>query len=217
MSGHSTRCTAQADPLMTVTPPSRSAQYCAERRFRWNDKVADVTAVVHPFEAIDQGSTLQRHAPSVGFHLRMGLEALHRHRQRQVDHIAVLPLALEVGIAADFLEGCQGFAVHLQPGLTAPGGQTYIEGKLHFPLRFDRNLDRALPGITGRLPEHDLGAVHGQRCPAADEQIYVYGPVILGINSARQMPMILRNIGGQHGHPCQAQRLRSLPASSGFS
>ena len=75
----------------------------AQLRFGRNDQVPHLTAVVHGFEAIDQGATLERHPANVGFDLRMGLEALHRHRERQADDIAAPPLSLEAGVAAYWL------------------------------------------------------------------------------------------------------------------
>ena len=73
------------------------AQLC----FGWDDQVPHLTAIVHGFETIDQGATLKRHPANVGFDLRIGLEALHRHREGQADDIAAAPLSLEMGIAAD--------------------------------------------------------------------------------------------------------------------
>ena len=126
-------------------------------RFWWNDEVPHLTAIVHGFETIDQGATLKRHPANVGFDLRIGLKALHRHWEGQADDIAAPPLSLEMGIAADWLERHEWLVVQLQArGSLHQAGQPHVQGKLRFPFRLDRELDLAVPRIVRGLFEQDF-------------------------------------------------------------
>ena len=175
-----------------------------------------MTAVVHGLEAIDKRAALQSHASDVGLDPGMGLDALHGHGQRQLDDIAGPPFSLEMGVAANFLEGRQGIAVDLQPRFATPARQADIEGELRLPLWLDGELDLAVPRITGRLPEHDLDAIDGHGRAAADEQIHVNAAGFLRVDVARQGAHDLQEHRRAARAACHAQRVRSLPRLQGI-
>ena len=189
------------------------AGLCAEFRLGRDHEVADVTVVVCGLEAVDQGAALDRHSPHIGLDLGMGLDALHGHRQQQLNGVATPPHSLETRVAANFLDGRHGPAVHLESRVTAPPGQADVDGKLRFPLRLNEQPDFTVPRVTGLLPEGDLGPVQRDRRAAADELIHIDTVRVHGVDRPRQRAHDLEEHRWTAG---AAMPGPALPALAGF-
>src|SRR3954470_9533595 len=104
--------------------------------------------IVRRFYAVDQRSARQRDAAGILPDLGVGVEPLDRHFEIEPDAIALLPSTTDRGIAVAG-DICQPnrLAIDHEARLGTPSRYAQMQREFDRRLRFDRDLDGAIPGI----------------------------------------------------------------------
>ena len=111
-----------------------------------------MVGAVGPLGAIDQRAALQGDAPAIRLDRVVGDDAAHRHRQRQLNHVAALPDAAQLDVASIHIQ-CDGLAIDLEHNRLADAIGKAVEVARHgFVARpaGDADVDRQRAGAVGR-------------------------------------------------------------------
>ena len=201
---HSDNAAKQITPLLRLEPHIRAGHFREH-----------LTVIVSPLGAIDQRPALDSKHVHIVLYRRMRDDATHGHRQFQLDRVAGLPRAFDLGeaflkrkrngLAVDgkFDLGLQAVVVTVEVTghrfVARPAGNTDVEDKRGLFLRRDGDGDLAVPRIARLLAQLNGVLAKGQFRGAAGEEIHESLAVARGIDVTGQFRQETGDIDGAAG------------------